>query len=112
MARRLFSELSPTTYQIALARRRMQRRIADGLRRSSFARQTSQESLPVKVYTHNSLIRRRLGNAQPELQEGKAVSLGLAAPHVDGILIRPERRSPSGGWWASPAPGEGSSPAW
>ena len=26
---------------------------------------------------------------QPELQEGKAVSLGLAAPHVDGILIRP-----------------------
>ena len=92
MARRLFSELSPTTYQIALARRRMQRRIADGLRRSSFARQASQESqesLPVKVYTHNSLIRRRLGNAQPELQEGKAVSLGLAAPHVDGILIRP-----------------------
>ena len=62
MARRLFSELSPTTYQIALARRRMQRRIADGLRRSSFARQASQESLPVKVYTHNSLIRRRLGN--------------------------------------------------
>ncbi|MBN6753648.1 VanW family protein [Kocuria palustris] len=89
MARRLFSELSPTTYQIALAHRRMQRRIADGLRRSSFARQASQESLPVKVYTHNSLIRRRLGNAQPELQEGKAVSLGLAAPHVDGILIRP-----------------------
>jgi vancomycin resistance protein VanW len=45
--------------------------------------------LPAVVYRHSSLIRRRLGNVDPELQENKAVSLSIAAPKVDGVLIRP-----------------------
>lgn len=54
-----------------------------------FAANQSDEVLPVTVYKHNSLIRRRLGNVNMELQENKAVNLSLAAPLLNHILIRP-----------------------
>ncbi|MBR1917578.1 MAG: VanW family protein [Bacteroidaceae bacterium] len=41
------------------------------------------------VYQHNSLIRRRLGNVNMQLQENKAVNLALAVGHINGLLIRP-----------------------
>lgn len=47
------------------------------------------DPLPVSLYRHNSLIRRRLGEVDPVLQDNKAVNLGLAAPRVDGVLIAP-----------------------
>ncbi|MEH0111228.1 VanW family protein [Tersicoccus sp. MR15.9] len=89
MARRLFSELSPLTYRIAVERQCLQRRLRDAVGRERFAAARSTEDLPTKVYAHNSLIRRRLGNVDTHLQDGKAVSLGLTWPLVDGILIRP-----------------------
>jgi vancomycin resistance protein VanW len=45
--------------------------------------------LPYVIYRHNSLIRRRLGNVDMQLQENKAVNLSIAAPKINGILIRP-----------------------
>ncbi|NHU85724.1 VanW family protein [Kocuria sp. JC486] len=89
MARRLFSEISPLTYKISVKRQQLQRNAIDAMVRQSFAKQGTGESLGIKVYSHNSLIRRRLGNTHPELQEGKARSLSLAAPHVDGVVIAP-----------------------
>ena len=89
MARRRFSDISPLTYQIAIQRQRLQRHLADLPRRRSFAAQRSAEDLPTRIYGHNSLIRRRLGSTEQHLQEGKARSLAIAAPLVDGILIRP-----------------------
>lgn len=53
------------------------------------ARNRSPEPLPTLVYRHNSLIRRTLGEVDPQLQENKANNLALAAPCVDGILIPP-----------------------
>lgn len=44
---------------------------------------------PVVVYAHKSLIRRTLGTVDQKLQENKAVNLSLAAPRVNGVLIRP-----------------------
>ena len=41
------------------------------------------------VYRHNSLIRRRLGNVNMQLQENKATNLALAVKHIDGLLIHP-----------------------
>ena len=45
--------------------------------------------LPALVCRHNSLIRRTLGRVDPVLQDNKAVNLALAAPKINGILIRP-----------------------
>ena len=47
------------------------------------------EPLDYVVYRHNSLIRRRLGNVDLQLQENKATNLALAAPKINKILIRP-----------------------
>lgn len=89
MARKLFCEISPLTYCISTHKEILKRCIRDLLRRPRFARQKSTETLPVTVYSHRSLIRRRLGNVDMTLQENKAVNLTLAAPKVDGILIHP-----------------------
>ncbi|MBG6223868.1 vancomycin resistance protein YoaR [Arthrobacter sp. CAN_A2] len=44
------------------------------------------------VYRHTSLIRRRLGNVDTELQDNKAVSLGHTAPKIDGVPTAPGER--------------------
>lgn len=45
--------------------------------------------MPVLVYSHKSLIRRKLGNVDAQLQENKAVNLSIAAPKVSNVIIRP-----------------------
>ncbi len=87
--RRLFCEISPWTYRISVKKGIALRKLKDGLGCERFAKVHSGSPLPVVVYRHNSLIRRKLGNTDMELQENKAVNLGLAAPKVNGILIRP-----------------------
>lgn len=89
LGRKLFGDISPFTYAIAVKRQIIARQATDLLRRTSLATTRSTEDLPVAVYRHNSLIRRKLGNVDVALQENKAISLGLAAPHIDGVLIRP-----------------------
>lgn len=89
MARKLFCELSPLTYRISVSRLILKRNLADMISSRKFSRLRQTEKLPVLLYSHNSLIRRRLGNVDLELQDNKAVNLSLAAPKVNGILIRP-----------------------
>lgn len=89
MKRRLFCEISPTTYQISVQKEIFLRNLADWPKRRQFAREKSEALLPVRIKKHASLIRRRLGNVDMQLQENKAVNLALAAPCVDRVLIRP-----------------------
>lgn len=89
MSRKLFCQLGPTAYRISVWKERVLRRGKDVLPGRRFAREKSLDPLAVCVIKHNSLIRRRLGNVDMELQENKAVNLSLAAPLVSGILIRP-----------------------
>lgn len=89
MARKLFCEISPITYKISVERLILKRKIADATNGLLFATIKDDKPLPVLVYSHNSLIRRRLGNVDMDLQNNKAVNLGIAAPHVNNILIRP-----------------------
>lgn len=89
MARKLFCEISPTTYKISTLRLILKRNLKDFFSCRRFAHEKNEERLPVLVYDHKSLIRRRLGNVDMTLQDNKAVNLGIAAPHVNNILIRP-----------------------
>lgn len=90
MGRKLFCEISPLTYKISLFKCRTVRKIKDLFGGQSFAKiKQEKELLPVLVYKHNSLIRRKLGNTQPELQDNKAVNLAISAPKINGVLIRP-----------------------
>ena len=76
-------------YHLALKKNIYKRKLQDLLRGQKFAKWRSDEKLPVVVYKHSSLIRRRLGNVNMELQEGKAINLAISAPKVTGILIKP-----------------------
>ena len=90
MARKLFCEWSPFTYWLSTEKEILKRNVSDLLNRSvRFAKQRTETPLPVLVYRHNSLIRRRLGNVNMQLQENKATNLALAVACLDGVLIAP-----------------------
>lgn len=67
----------------------LKRHLTDLTKGVRFAQERTKSELPAVVYRHNSLIRRRLGNVNMQLQENKAVNLALAVTHIDGLLIHP-----------------------
>lgn len=87
--RKLFCEISPWTYTISKKKCILFRRISDIFSGRRFSRTKYDSKLPVLIYSHNSLIRRKLGNTQMELQENKAVNLSLATPQINHIMIYP-----------------------
>lgn len=86
--RKLFCELSPFTYRLSVCKGRTIRRLRN-LRVRRFAREQREELLPVVVYAQRTLMRRRLGNVEMQLQENKVINLNLAAPKVSGVVIKP-----------------------
>ena len=89
MERKLFCEISPLTYQISMYKCITIRHIKNILTKEKFAKTKQKEPLPIVIYKHNSLIRRKLGNVDLQLQENKAVNLGIAAPKITNIIIKP-----------------------
>ncbi len=89
MERKLFCEISPFTYRLSVEKEILKRHVKDFLGKKRFARELHDEPLPVLVYAHKSLIRRRLGNVDMQLQENKATNLTLAVTHINGLLIQP-----------------------
>ena len=89
MERKLFCEISPFTYRLSVEKEILKRHLQDMRRKTHFASKRTEDDLPVVVYRHNSLIRRRLGNVNMQLQENKATNLALAVKHIDGLLIQP-----------------------
>lgn len=89
MERKLFCDISPAAYKISLFKCRTVRKIKNLISKENFSKEKSREKLPVVIYSHSSLIKRTLGNADPVLQENKKVNLSIAAPKVSGILIKP-----------------------
>lgn len=90
MKRKLFCEISPFTYKISTYKQITIRNIQNFLRHEQFAKDKSCDLLPICLYAHNSLIRRKLGNVDLRLQENKAINLSIAAPKVTNILIKPQ----------------------
>ena len=88
MKRRL-SEIHPIFYYTRIWQKRMFRHIADLPRIGRFASKKQTDALKFTCKKHQSLLRRRLGNSDPQLQENKIKNLRLACPTIDGILIKP-----------------------
>ncbi|SJZ54257.1 VanW family protein [Anaerorhabdus furcosa] len=87
--RKLFCEISPVTYKISITKERTLRSMKDHIHNVLFAQQKSEDLLPIVLNKHNSLIRRRLGNVNMELQENKFINLSLSTPKINKICIRP-----------------------
>jgi vancomycin resistance protein VanW len=89
MKRKLFCEISPITYKISMEKEILLRKIKDMFLNNKFAKEKIMDKFPIIIYKHNSLIRRKLGNVNMQLQENKAKNLSLAAPKISGIIIKP-----------------------
>jgi vancomycin resistance protein VanW len=63
--------------------------MADLSRRVQFASERGSDNLEFTCKRHQSLLRRKLGNSDPQLQNNKVKNLSIAAPTIDGILVRP-----------------------
>lgn len=87
--RRRLSEIHPLFYHTRIWQKRFFRQVADLPRLSRFAADKQETDLPYSCKRHQSLLRRRLGNSSPELQENKIHNLKIACPTIDGILIKP-----------------------
>lgn len=88
MSRKLFCQLCPQAYALSVAKQCAVRCCHDMAVHTPFCIQ-QKTLLPQVIYRHKSLIRRTLGNTRPELQENKAINLALAAPKINGALLRP-----------------------
>ena len=67
----------------------MFRHIANLARVGRFASEKQKDDLRFTCKKHQSLLRRRLGDSDPQLQENKVKNLQIACPTIDGVLIKP-----------------------
>ena len=83
------SELHPALYNLRVKQKQRGRLNDDKRARVCFASQVQTEPLLFCLYKHQSLLRRKLGNSDPQLQENKIVNLSIARQNIDGLLIHP-----------------------
>ncbi|WP_432358739.1 VanW family protein [Sporosarcina sp. UB5] len=83
------SEIHPFLYYARIEQKRFFRFLQNSKDRKKFAKRKAEINFQYTCKRHQSLLRRRLGNSDPKLQENKIVNLSLAANRIDGIIVRP-----------------------
>ncbi|PZR37648.1 MAG: vancomycin resistance protein [Azospira oryzae] len=87
--RKLLSQRHPVLYFMAVWARRC-RRYADWcLDNKKYVRKHTTEKLPFRIKKHQSVLLKKLGDSDKQLQINKVTNLKIAAKKIDGILIRP-----------------------
>ena len=89
MKRKLFCDISPTTYKISLRKEIMLRHIKNAFSREKIAKTHSNEELPNIVKSHSSILIRKLAGVDLRLQENKVTNIMLACNKINGIIIHP-----------------------
>lgn len=59
------------------------------MHRSSYAKTFSSEPLPFRIYKHQSVLVRKLGDADLQLQYNKVTNIELSIQKLNGIIIKP-----------------------
>ncbi|MHB1278564.1 MAG: VanW family protein [Bacteroidia bacterium] len=87
--RKLLSQYHPIFYFLAVWARRI-RRYADWyMDGKPYARSKTNEKLPFRIKKHQSILLKKLGESDMQLQINKVTNLKIATQKLDGILIRP-----------------------
>jgi vancomycin resistance protein VanW len=77
----------PYAYQLRILQLKLKRGTRNLFVR--FANEKQNEPLFFVIKRHQSLLRRRLGSSDPQLQENKITNLRIAIQSLDGIVINP-----------------------
>ncbi len=89
MPRRTLSSLHPALYTFAIKRKQFARRLEWKIGKKSYATERSGTTLAHRVTNHQSLLIRKLGTVDLQLQYNKVHNLKLAIREIDGVLIKP-----------------------
>ena len=87
--KKLFCEISPTTYAISLKKEILKRHVKNLLSREHFSTRRQEERLPVVVAAHGGNMIKRGPGIDPVLQANKAENIRLACSHINGIIVQP-----------------------
>lgn len=84
------THIFPWLKPIRIRQKQCARHVQNWLNRKSFAvEKSSSTAYPYTNKKHQSLLRRKLGDSDPHLQENKIVNLTLASSAINGIVIHP-----------------------
>ena len=89
MARKLFCEISPLTYQISYHKEILKRHLRNLNDRTKFADEKLAVMLPVVVKSHSSILLRKLHGVDMRLQENKVNNILLASAPINMLVIHP-----------------------
>ena len=87
--RKLFCEISPTTYAIALQKQIITRHIKNWMGKEKFATHQQQDKLPVMIYSNSNNMIKRGPGIDPQLQLNKADNIRLACSRMNGVIVNP-----------------------
>lgn len=83
------SHVHPAFYNLRIIQKRFFRSLSNALISHRFTKTRRDENLSFTCKRHQSLMRRKLGASDPQLQENKIINLNLALKKIDGIIIEP-----------------------
>ncbi|WP_231689610.1 VanW family protein [Bacillus sp. FJAT-27245] len=81
--------MHPILYNLRIKQKQIFRHLEDLGAGKKFAVCISNETLPFACKKHQSLLKRKLGDSDPKLQENKIVNISIASKAIDGIVISP-----------------------
>ncbi len=87
--RKLLSQRHPALYFIAVWARRFQRYYYWYFAGRKFVSFQTSEKLPFRVKKHQSVLLKKLGENNMQLQINKVTNLKIAIQHINGIIIKP-----------------------
>lgn len=87
--RKLLSQRHPALYFIAVWARRIRRQLTWYIDGKKYAGTIAPDPLPFRVKKHQSVLLKKLGDSDRQLQLNKVTNLHIAASKINGIWIRP-----------------------
>jgi vancomycin resistance protein VanW len=87
--RKLLSQRHPILYFLAVWTRRLKRYAEWYLDGKKYTTQRTSEKLAFRVKKHQSVLLKKLGESDMQLQVNKITNLKIATNQIDGILIKP-----------------------
>jgi vancomycin resistance protein VanW len=88
--RKLLSQRHPILYFIAVWARRLKRMAEWYLDGKKYASKRTNDKLAFRIKKHQSVLLKKLGESDRQLQINKVTNLKIAIGKIDGILIKPQ----------------------
>ena len=86
---KLFCEINPACYAISVQKEILKRHLQNLRSKECFAKKIIKRKLPNLVYEHHSHLIKKGKGIDQNLQQNKAVNIGLACEKLNGLIINP-----------------------